>query len=153
MRIISASEPTPATPVEWASADTAAAFAGAVAAASQALLGPRLCGAYLIGSLAHGGFSPRYSDIDMALIAGDGIAEAALAQIRAEGAGIAPALAPKLSLFWTDRTFARRFPPLDRCDYLDHAVALIEHERIVPSRPALADIRAYLGGPPFANWG
>ena len=34
----------------------------------QQALGTELLGAYLIGSLAHAGFSRRYSDIDMALV-------------------------------------------------------------------------------------
>ena len=34
----------------------------------QAALGSELIGAYLMGSLAHGGFSRRYSDIDIALV-------------------------------------------------------------------------------------
>jgi hypothetical protein len=36
-------------------------------------LGTELLGAYLIGSLAHGGFSRRYSDIDMALVTEAGL--------------------------------------------------------------------------------
>ena len=44
-------------------------FSNEVAHLWKHQLGQRLVGAYLIGSLAHGGFSARYSDIDMALIA------------------------------------------------------------------------------------
>jgi len=44
-------------------------FAHDVAQFWDRQLGQRLFGIYLIGSLAHGGFSARYSDIDMALIA------------------------------------------------------------------------------------
>ena len=43
------------------------AFAHALAPSYSTQLGERLIGAYLIGSLAHGGFSHRYSDIDVAL--------------------------------------------------------------------------------------
>ena len=43
-------------------------FADALASSFRAQLGERLIGTYLIGSLAHGGFSRRYSDIDIALI-------------------------------------------------------------------------------------
>jgi hypothetical protein len=49
----------------------ALAFAHALASLYRAQLGERLLGAYLIGSLAHGGFSHRYSDIDMALVTED----------------------------------------------------------------------------------
>ncbi|WP_426526706.1 hypothetical protein [Bradyrhizobium sp. McL0615] len=45
-----------------------------------------------------------------------------------------------------------RFPPLDRLDYLDHAVMLVERERIRPARPALDQIHDYLRGAPFASW-
>ena len=59
-----------------------------------------------------------------------------------------PDLAPKLSLFWTDRSFTiGRFPPLDRLDYLDHAQPLIERERAAPPRPSLDEVRAYLARP------
>lgn len=37
-------------------------------------------------------------------------------------------------------------------DYLDHAVALIERERVAPQRPSLADVRDYLRGAPLTNW-
>src|SRR5262249_29872005 len=44
------------------------------------------------------------------------------------------------------------FPPLDRIDYLDHAVVLTERERVRPAQPALDEIHRYLAGAPFANW-
>ena len=73
--------------------------------------------------------------------------------MRADAAAISTELAAKLSIFWTDRTFAAgRFPPLDRADYLDHGVTLIERERVTPSRPGLAEVRAYLAGKPFEAW-
>ena len=45
-----------------------------------------------------------------------------------------------------------RFPPLDRVDYLDRAVVLIERERALPVRPTPDEIRVYLSGAPFTNW-
>ena len=42
-------------------------FAHALASPYQAHFGERLIGAYLIGSVAHGGFSHRYSDIDLVI--------------------------------------------------------------------------------------
>ncbi|MCH9054100.1 MAG: hypothetical protein IIA72_24145 [Proteobacteria bacterium] len=128
-------------------------FADAMAAFWEDLIGPRLLGFYLIGSLAHGGFNRRYSDIDLALVAENGFDETLLDRARANGVSLAPGLAAKLSLFWSDRRFsAGRFPPLDRVDYLDHAVALVERERVRPARPSVDDIRAYLRGAPFAAW-
>jgi len=129
-------------------------FAGSVAAFVDAKMGANLLGVYLLGSLAHGGFNRLYSDIDMALVAESGIDQATLDTVRVEAATLSLELATKLSIFWSNRQFAiGRFPPLDRVDYLDHAVALIERERVNPIRPTLEDIRAYLGGAPFANWG
>ena len=128
-------------------------FADAMAAFWEDLIGPRLLGFYLIGSLAHGGFNRRYSDIDLALVAESGLSETLLDRARAHGVTFSPELASKLSLFWSDRRFsAGRFPPLDRVDYLDHAVALVERERVRPARPSVDDIRAYLRGAPFATW-
>ena len=138
---------------DGAAAAAAIEFARAVAACCDAQLESRLRGAYLLGSLAHGGFSRRYSDIDLALILEDDPGSAALDSIRAEAATLSPGQAPKLSLFWTDRKFSiGRFPPLDRVDYLDRGVALLERERVVPARPSLDEIRSYLRGAPFANW-
>jgi predicted nucleotidyltransferase len=131
----------------------ARAFAGGVAALLDAKTGAGLLGAYLLGSLAHGGFNRRYSDIDMALIAENGIDQATLEAVKTGAAALSPELTTKLSIFWSNRQFSiGRFPPLDRVDYLDHAVALIERERVNPIRPTLQDIRGYLGGDPFANW-
>jgi predicted nucleotidyltransferase len=119
----------------------------------QAELGSELLGAYLIGSLAHGGFSRRYSDIDMALVAEAGLPPQALDRVRSQAAGLSADWGPKLSVFWTDRHFSLgRFPLLDRIDYLDHAVVLMEKEHVWPVRPTLEEIQRYLGDAPFANW-
>jgi predicted nucleotidyltransferase len=128
-------------------------FTRALCAQWQSALGGGLLGVYCIGSLAHGGFSRRYSDIDMALIVQEPIETAVLDALRADAGTLSAELAAKLSIFWTDRNFAvGRFPALDRIDYLDHAVALVERERVTPPRPPLAEVRAYLAGPPFGNW-
>jgi predicted nucleotidyltransferase len=134
-------------------ANAARDFAAALAPRWQARLGDALLGVYLLGSLAHGGFSRRYSDIDVAVVTEAGLMPAALDAMRADAAARSSELAAKLSIFWTDRTFsAGRFPPLDRADYLDHGVALVERERVTPPRPGLAEVRAYLTGKPFAAW-
>ena len=73
--------------------------------------------------------------------------------MRREAVALSADWGPKVSVFWADRHFALgRFPPLDRIDYLDHAVPLIERERLRPARPTLEEIRDYLRGAPFANW-
>jgi predicted nucleotidyltransferase len=119
----------------------------------QAALGTELLGIYLIGSLAHGGFSRRYSDIDIAIITEAGLTPQVLDRGRGEAAMLSADWGPKLSVFWADRLFSvGRFPPLDRIDYLDRPVVLMERERVQPARPTLEEIRRYLRGAPFANW-
>ncbi len=128
-------------------------FARRLAPVCQSLLGGDLLGLYLIGSLAHGGFSRRYSDVDLAVVTNAGLAAPALEDVRAAAVALSAGWGPKLSVFWADRDFSvGRFPPLDRVDYLDHAVALHEQERLRPARPTLDEVRHYLRGAPFANW-
>ncbi len=98
-------------------------------AAYQAALGSRLVAAYALGSLAHGGFSPLVSDVDLGLILRDPpwirhrLAIRAVARaVRADGS----TLHQRLSVFWgTPATLAGRarggrFPPLDRLDLLEY---------------------------------
>jgi hypothetical protein len=120
----------------------------------QDALGTELLGAYLIGSLAHAGFNRRYSDIDLALVtAAAAWSQDTLDGLKSQGLALSKDWGPKVSIFWADRDFAvGRFPPLDRVDYLDHAVALLEHERLKPPRPTLEDIRQYLRGATLATW-
>jgi predicted nucleotidyltransferase len=128
-------------------------FASRIVPIWQAALGSELLGVYLMGSLAHGGFSRRYSDIDIAVVTEAGLSPPALDRMRSEAAALSADWGPKLSIFWTDRHFSLgRFPPLDRIDYLDHAVVLTERERVRPVRPALEEIQRYLCGAPFASW-
>jgi len=119
----------------------------------QEAFGTELLGAYLIGSLAHAGFNRRYSDVDIALVTTVGLSPQALDRMRSDAVALSADWGPKVSVFWADRYFSLgRFPPLDRIDYLDHAVALIEHERVLPARPTPEEIRHYLRGAPFTNW-
>jgi len=136
------------------SAQTAALnFARTLVPIYRVQLGERLIGAYLLGSLAHGGYSRRYSDIDMALVTEDGLDEPTLAALRGLATEHDGTLGKKLSVFWSDRRFRTgRFPPLDRTDYLDNAIVLSERERVLPVRPTLDEIRVYLKGAPLSNW-
>lgn len=119
----------------------------------QEMLGDELLGAYLVGSLAHAGFSRRYSDVDIALITSAGLFRQTFSFLRDEGVALSADWGPKVSVFWTNREFrVGRFPPLDRIDYLDHGVMVLEHERIRPTRPTLEEVRSYLRGEPFTNW-
>jgi predicted nucleotidyltransferase len=128
-------------------------FANRIVALWQAELGPELLGIYLMGSLAHGGFSRRYSDVDIAVITEAGLSTQTLDRVRGEAIALSADLGSRLSVFWTDRHFSLgRFPPLDRVDYLDHALALMEHHRVRPARPSHKQIKRYLGDAPLANW-
>jgi predicted nucleotidyltransferase len=131
----------------------AADFARRMVPFWQQALGADLIGVYLLGSLAHGGFSARYSDVDMAVVTESGIPQPVLDRTRAEAVALSAEWGPKLSVFWADRAFGTgRFPPLDRLDYLDHAVAVTERERVKPARPTLDEVRRYLAGAPFSGW-
>jgi hypothetical protein len=119
----------------------------------QKALGKDLLGAYLIGSVAHAGFSWRYSDVDVALITEAGLSPKAHDHIRSEAAALSADWGPKVSVFWADRHFSvGRFPPLDRIDYLDHAIVLMQRDCVRPARPTLTEIRQYLRGEPFSSW-
>jgi predicted nucleotidyltransferase len=128
-------------------------FAHRLLAQWQTTLGTELLGAYLIGSAAHGGFSCRYSDVDLALVTVAGLSPQVHDRIRSEADVLSADWGPRVSIFWANRHFSiGRFPPLDRIDYLDHAIVLMERERIKPARPTLNQIQQYLRGEPFANW-
>jgi predicted nucleotidyltransferase len=143
---------TPISPDEAASG-AAADLARHLVANWRAALGNELLGVYLIGSLAHGGFSRRYSDVDMAVICESGLSAETIDRVRGEAAALSSDWGPRVSVFWTDRGFAiGRFPPLDRIDYLERPVVLWERERVQPARPTLEEVRTYLRGAPFANW-
>jgi hypothetical protein len=132
---------------------SAVGFAGRLVVRWQQELGTGLLGAYLIGSLAHAGFSRRYSDVDIALVTATGLSSQTLDGLRSVAAALSADWGPKVSVFWTDRHFSLgRFPPLDRMDYLDHAVPLMERERIEAARPTLGEVRDYLRGAPFTGW-
>ena len=119
----------------------------------QAALGTELLGAYLIGSVAHAGFSWRYSDVDMALGTAAGLPKRVHDRMQSDAVALSADWGSKVSLFWTNRYFSLgRFPPLDRIDYLDHALLLTEHEHVRPPRPTLEDVREYLRGAPFTSW-
>ena len=140
-------------PDDLAAASAAGDFARKLSAQWQSQLAGEIIGLYLLGSLAHGGFSRRFSDIDIAAVTERGLEPAVLDGLRAQACGLSAEFGPKVSVFWTDRSFqVGRFPPLDRVGYLDHAVPLFERERIAPPRPSLEDVRGYLAGTPFTNW-
>jgi hypothetical protein len=99
----------------------------------RAVLGARLVAAYALGSLAHGGFSPLVSDVDLGLVLEDPIDPSDLPTIGAVAEAVKAGgtlLHGRLSVFWgTPETLAGRasggrFPPLDRLDLLENGLLL-----------------------------
>jgi hypothetical protein len=92
-------------------------------------LSDRLLAAYALGSLAHGGFSPLVSDVDLGLIVDDppqsGDPET-IQTIAENEKRKGSALHQRLSVFWGTPATLRgeldggRFPPLDRLDLIEH---------------------------------
>lgn len=118
-------------------------------ARAQATWGERLLAAYALGSLAHGGFSPLVSDVDLGLILADPLSPedaGQVAALTAELAGSAVPLGDRLSVFWGTLATLRgdapggRFPPLDRLD-------LLQGGRLLTGR----DVRAGLPAPTYRD--
>jgi predicted nucleotidyltransferase len=92
---------------------------------ARSRMGAGLLSAYALGSLAHGGFSPSVSDVDVALLTdgsdGRDVLEI-VAMIVADVGATGYALADRLSIFhapWAafrDPPPDARFPPIDRYD-------------------------------------
>ncbi|MDQ1492381.1 MAG: hypothetical protein QOJ23_4895 [Actinomycetota bacterium] len=134
-----------------------AVLAEAVAAA-RAALGARLMAAYALGSLAHGGFSPLVSDVDLALVLTDPPTSADPETLRllAETvkAGGSP-LHQRLSVFWgtpatlRGETDGGRFPPLDRLDLLQNG-RLLAGDDVRSDLPAPTGDDLMVAGAEFA---
>lgn len=112
-----------------AAADDGEAVLAEAVAALRAALGPRLVAAYALGSLAHGGFSPLVSDVDLGLVLADPPATDDPDRIRAAADAVKAAGSPlqqRLSVYWGTVAMLRgeiaggRFPPLDRLDLLEN---------------------------------
>jgi hypothetical protein len=100
--------------------------------AYRTALGERLMAVYALGSLAHGGFSPLASDIDLGLIVRDPVRSGDGQVIRAVADSTTDSpLSERLSVFWGSPSTLRgeraggRFPPLDRLDLLEHGRLLV----------------------------
>jgi hypothetical protein len=130
--------------------DQAEAVLAQAVSAYQAVLGPRLLAAYALGSLAHGGFSPLVSDVDLGLILAGPLRPAdritirkVAGQVRAGGSE----LHERLSVFWGSPATLRgtahggRFPPLDRLDLLENGRLLAGADaRDGMARPGSAEL-------------
>jgi hypothetical protein len=97
--------------------------------AARAVFGSEIEAIYTLGSLAHGGFAPLVSDIDVAIVLPETDAKtaariAALKELVVERAS--SSLSDRLSLFWGDWRAVRtgegehlRLGPVDRLDLLE----------------------------------
>jgi predicted nucleotidyltransferase len=108
----------------------------AAVCSAHARLGDDLLSAYVIGSLAHGGFTASVSDVDVALLTGGaGLdARATVAAIAADVADAGLALGDRLSLFhapwdrFNDPPAQARFPPIDRYDLVRYGILVAGDE-------------------------
>jgi hypothetical protein len=117
-------------------------FVAAVAEFFQMRLGAALVDAYKLGSLAHGGFSNIYSDIDVGLLLNCPEAPARIAELIAEAKTLDGEYGKKLSVFWGNPEFSwGRLPNLDRLDLLDHGVPLLNGHKPQFRRPTKQEIR------------
>jgi hypothetical protein len=133
-------------------------------AAYRAALGSRLIAGYALGSLAHGGFSPLVSDVDLGLILDDPVRpkdRMAIGKVARTVRAGGSALDQRLSVFWgTPATLqgqrrGGRFPPLDRLDLLEYGRLLTGTDvRSAVARPDRTELLmagaefalGYLGG-------
>jgi hypothetical protein len=118
--------------------------------AYEAALGSRLIAGYALGSLAHGGFSPLVSDVDLGLILRDPLRATdrmTIHKVARSQRAMGSALDERLSVFWgtpsTLRGHSRggRFPPLDRLDLLDYGRLLTGQDaRFSVTRPGQTEL-------------
>lgn len=127
-------------------ADAAREIAVEAAQAYQETLGERLIGAYLLGSLAYGGYSAAASDIDLALVLTDAGDPASVQSTTEELQQRSP-LHRKLSVFWASLPALRegrddgRFPALDRLQLADDGRVLVgEDVRAEVARPEASEL-------------
>lgn len=120
-------------------------YVQAVARHFDSQLGPSLVEVYQLGSLAHGGFSWIYSDIDVALLLSCAAPPAGMETWIADAKKLDPEYGKKLSVFWGNPQFTwGRLPVLDRLDLLDHGLPLMRGRKAEFPRPARAETEAAL---------
>jgi predicted nucleotidyltransferase len=124
-----------------------------VAESFRSQLGSSLIEAYRIGSLAHGGFSEIYSDLDVGLILSCPIPPTEIDRMIAAARALDDNYGRKLSVFWGNPEFSwGRLPALDRLDLLDHGVPLL-YKRIADfRRPTKDEIRQQLSQTIESSW-
>jgi len=112
-----------------------------VAAFLKANLGADLVEAYKLGSLAHGGFSDAYSDIDVGAVLSCHEPPKGMNELIAGAKELSPEYGKKLSMFWGNPELNwGRLPVIDRLDLLDHGVALLHGIKPKFRRPTQDEI-------------
>ena len=128
-------------------------YVGLVAEHFKLRLGSSLVEAYKIGSLAHGGFSEIYSDLDVGLILSCQTPPADMDRMIAVAKALDDHYGVKLSIFWGNPEFSwGRLPALDRLDLLDHGVPLLNNRRANFRRPTRDEIRQQLSQTIERTW-
>jgi len=126
---------------------------GRVAEHFKSKLGSSLLEAYKIGSLAHGGFSPIYSDLDVGLILSCSSPPVEMDRMIAEAKGLDDEYGKKISIFWGNPECDwGRLPALDRQDLLDHGVPLLNNRKPDFRRPTKNQIREQLSQTIEGSW-
>lgn len=116
-----------------------------VASFFDARLGSIVAEVYQIGSLAHGGFSALYSDIDIGLLLNCAEPPAGMAEAISAAKSLDSEYGKKLSVFWGNPDYNwGRLPVIDRLDLLDHGVPLMRRNKTVFRRPSVAEIHQAL---------
>jgi predicted nucleotidyltransferase len=120
-------------------------YVARVAEHFRAKLGASLVEVYKLGSLAHGGFSISYSDIDVALLLKCKEPPADIAALVRDAKSLHPELGKKLSMFWGNPEFSwGRLPVIDRLDLLDHGVPLLGDHKANFPRPTQVEVHQAL---------
>jgi hypothetical protein len=119
--------------------------------AAQAVLGTEIEAIFTLGSLAHGGFAPLVSDVDVAIIVGSTAPDTAARMARVQTLVVdkgSSSLSERLSVFWADWHTVRtgegahgRLGPVDRLDLLDSGHLLLGSDLREPSvRPSRREL-------------
>lgn len=120
-------------------------YIGCVAENFKSKLSSSLVEVYKIGSLAHGGFSQIYSDIDVGLILNCPNPSSDMDRMIAEAKALDDDYGKKLSIFWGNPEYSwGRLPVLDRLDLLDHGVPLLKNLKAEFRRPTKDEVRQEL---------
>ena len=120
-------------------------YVASVAKFFKLQLGASLTNVYKLGSLAHGGFSQIYSDIDIGLLLSSTNPPEDMDRLISDAKELEPQMAKRLSVLWANPIYDwGRLPVLDRIDLLDHGVPLLNNNKANFKRPDKADIHGAL---------